>query len=122
DTRKDVTGNRIVLIAEKDSNMRDEALKNVEQIAIGNPESVPAGQYAQQTLKSLNLWNKYKDKLILGKDVRQVLTYVDTGNTDIGFVYESDALSSDKVKILKKVSADTHDPIRYPAAVMADTK
>src|SRR5699024_8078936 len=63
-----------------------------DQIAVGNPESVPAGKYTEQALMKLDLWKVLEDDIILAKDVRQVLTYVETGNADIGFVYESDAL------------------------------
>ncbi|TMN21141.1 molybdate ABC transporter substrate-binding protein [Lentibacillus cibarius] len=126
-TRKEITGNSIVLIANKDSTLDYDSIdtvkpNDVEQIAIGNPESVPAGRYAQQTLKSLQLWDKLKDEMVLAKDVRQVLTYVETGNTDIGFVYKSDALISDKIQVLTEADAATHDAIIYPTAVIADTK
>ncbi|TRM12919.1 molybdate ABC transporter substrate-binding protein [Lentibacillus cibarius] len=125
-TRKEITGNSIVLIANKDSTLDYDSIdtvepNDVEQIAIGNPDSVPAGKYAQQTLKSLQLWDKLKNKMVLAKDVRQVLTYVETGNTDIGFVYKSDALTSDKIQVLTEADAATHDAIIYPTAVIADT-
>jgi molybdate transport system substrate-binding protein len=62
-------------------------------IALGDPASVPAGQYGKQTLLSLHLWDQLNAKLVLGKDVRQVLTYVETGNADAGLVYATDAMS-----------------------------
>ncbi|WP_438311109.1 molybdate ABC transporter substrate-binding protein [Sporosarcina sp. FA9] len=126
-TREDITGNKLVLIAGSSSNLNyqsasDISADDIEQISIGNPESVPAGKYSEQVLKNLNIWNDFVNKLILGKDVRQVLTYVETGNVDIGFVYESDALSSEDIKILATVEDGLHDPIIYPAAVLANTK
>ncbi|CAM3258072.1 molybdate ABC transporter substrate-binding protein [Filibacter tadaridae] len=126
-TREDVTGNKIVLIVKKGSSVALQSIEDisagtVEQIAIGNPESVPAGQYAEQTLQTLNKWDALKDKMVLAKDVRQVLTYVETGNVDIGFVYESDALTSKSVKILATAENGLHDPIIYPAAVLKESK
>src|SRR5690606_7964798 len=94
---------------------------DVEQVAIGHPESVPAGMYTEEILKKLGKWDQMEDKLVLAKDVRQVLTYVETGNVDIGFVYASDALISNKVKVIAKASSSWHEPIIYPAAVIADT-
>ncbi|HLR67646.1 molybdate ABC transporter substrate-binding protein [Virgibacillus alimentarius] len=127
DTRSDITGNNLVLITGKSSTLDYEKVedmndKDVEQIAIGNPESVPAGKYTEQSLKNMKIWDKLEDSIILAKDVRQVLTYVETGNVDIGFVYESDAETSDKINKLTTVDKDVHDPIIYPGAVIADTE
>lgn len=126
-TRKDITGNSIVMIAGKDSNfdvksISDMHLEKIDQIAIGNPESVPAGKYTKQTLENLHLWDSLSNKIVQAKDVRQVLSYVETGNTDIGFVYESDAKISGKIKILATANKDLHDPIIYPGAVTSETK
>ncbi|REE86525.1 molybdate transport system substrate-binding protein [Paenibacillus taihuensis] len=94
----------------------------VKAIAIGEPESVPAGQYAKDTLSALNLWDAVSSKLVYAKDVRQVLTYVETGNTEAGFVYKTDALTSMNAKITITVSPDLHKPIVYPAGIVAETK
>ena len=128
-TRTDVTGNNLVLITNHSAKFRGQNVDEIEpneidKIAIGNPESVPAGAYTKQALQHLNMWDDLNDhnKLILAKDVRQVLTYVETGNADIGFVYESDARTSDKINIAATVDNELHDPIIYPAAVITDTK
>lgn len=126
-TREDVTGNSIVLITQKNSDIDYKSFKeisqdDVDQIAIGNPESVPAGSYAEQALKSIDKWNDLEDEFILAKDVRQVLTYVESGNADIGFVYESDALTSDNIEILTAAESKWHDDIIYPGALVADTE
>ncbi|MFD2209468.1 molybdate ABC transporter substrate-binding protein [Virgibacillus halophilus] len=127
DTRKDITGNRIVMITGKDSDydissIADIDPKKIDQVAIGNPESVPAGKYTKQTLENSHLWDTLSPKVVQAKDVRQVLSYVETGNTDIGFVYESDAKISDKIKILATADQDLHDPIIYPGAVTSESK
>lgn len=95
---------------------------SVKAIAVGEPESVPAGQYTKDTLQSLNIWDALQSKVVYAKDVRQVLTYVETGNAEAGFVYKTDALSSKKVKIAISVSPDLHKPIVYPAGIVAETK
>lgn len=126
-TREDITGNKLVLITGKDSNINYTSINELKadeitQLSIGNPESVPAGKYAEQVLKNLNLLDELESKIVIGKDVRQVLTYVETGNVDLGFVYESDALSSDEIKVLATAEDGTHDPVIYPGAVLKDTK
>jgi len=84
-TRKNLLGNDLVLIAGKDSGLAsfDELDdQTTEKISIGTPETAPAGRYAKEALISLGLWEKIQPKLVLAKDVRQVLTYVETGNVD----------------------------------------
>ncbi|MUT68024.1 molybdate ABC transporter substrate-binding protein [Paenibacillus sp. NEAU-GSW1] len=96
--------------------------KGIKKIAIGQPESVPAGQYAKEALTARKVWDSLEPKLVLAKDVRQVLTYVETGNVDAGFVYKTDALTSTKVKIALKISPSVHTPIVYPAGIVKETK
>lgn len=125
-TRADLTSNDIVLIANETSSfdvqsMEDITSGDVNQIAIGNPESVPAGKYTEQLLRHLDLWNELKNQFVLAKDVRQVLTYVESGNADIGFVYKSDAFLSDHINILAEADEAWHDPITYPGAVLRES-
>lgn len=124
-SRKDLLGNELVLIAGKDSKLAgfDElAGQDVGKISIGTPESVPAGKYAQEALTSLKLWDKIKPRLVLANDVRQVLTYVETGNVGAGLVYRSDAMMGKDIKVVAAAPADTHKPIVYPMAVIKNTK
>ncbi len=118
--------NELVLITQKDSKdiMSAESLTNdnIERIAIGTPESVPAGMYGKQALLSLQLWDELEEKIIPAKDVRQVLSYVETGNVDAGFVYKTDALISDKIRIIPLNGKVLHDPIVYPVGVVAGTE
>ncbi|MHA6165951.1 molybdate ABC transporter substrate-binding protein [Bacillus mojavensis] len=121
----DVVGNEIVLVVPKDGDSPVKSFDNLtdsEKIALGTPESVPAGAYGKESLTKLSLWNKIKDKIVYGKDVRQVLSYVETGNVDAGVVYKTDALISKKVKIVDEAKADTHSPIVYPLGIVKDTK
>lgn len=125
ESRKDLLGNELVLVAEKNSSLAGfEGLtgENVKQISIGTPETVPAGQYAKETLTALKLWDQIHPKMVLAKDVRQVLTYVETGNVDAGLVYRTDAATSTVVKIVAVAPAGSNKPIVYPMAVIKSTK
>ncbi len=97
--------------------------RRVHRIAIGNPKTVPAGQYAEESLRSLGLWDRIKAKLVYGENVRQVLDYVVRGEVDIGVVYATDgAARLDRVRLAFAFSEDTHRPIVYPAAVVAASR
>jgi molybdate transport system substrate-binding protein len=120
-TRRNLLRNTLALIAPLDSKLRDFqglASSSVRMIALGDPASVPAGQYGRQTLVALHLWDQLNRKFVLAKDVRQVLIYVETGNADAGLVYATDAQSSGKVRIVAAAPELMHDPIVYPAAVV----
>ena len=120
-TRENILRNSLVLIAPLDSKLHGFAElgdRSTRLIAIGDPASVPAGQYAQQALVALHIYDRLKARLVLGKDVRQVLTYVETGNADAGLVYATDAQTSGRVRVVAAAPDSSHDPIVYPAAVV----
>ena len=120
-TRRNLLRNSLVLIAPPDSRLRDfQGLTDpsVRLIALGDPASVPAGQYGRQTLAALHLFDRLNKKVVMGGDVRQVLTYVETGNADAGIVYVTDAQSSSRVRIVAFAPDWSHDAIVYPAAVV----
>lgn len=124
-SRKDLLGNELVLVAKKDSKLTGfEGLTDpgVAKISIGTPDTVPAGKYAQEALTSLKLWDKLQPKLVLANDVRQVLTYVETGNVDAGMVYRSDVMVGKEIKVVAAAPDDSHKPIVYPMAVIKSTK
>ncbi|MGM7700361.1 molybdate ABC transporter substrate-binding protein [Pseudalkalibacillus sp. Hm43] len=101
------------------SNLKNDA---IDRISIGVPESVPAGHYARETLENSNLWQGIQEKIVYAKDVRQVLSYVETGNVEVGFVYATDAKSSSKIHLLQKVDSILHTDIIYPGGIVKDTK
>jgi molybdate transport system substrate-binding protein len=125
-TRQDIVLNTLVLIAPNDSkvveNFGDLARPEVKAVALGEPNTVPAGLYAQQTLEHLRLLEAVRKKIVYAKDVRAVLTFVETGNADAGFVYGTDARTSSMVRVVETATADSHDEIVYPAAVLKATK
>ena len=125
-SRKDLLGNRLVLIAAAEkkavvSGYESLADSAVESVAIGTPETVPAGMYARQALQNLNIWDQIRDKIIYAKDVRQVLEYVDTGNSDCGLVYKTDSLVMKTGIVVMEIPENSHDPIVYPVALMRDS-
>jgi molybdate transport system substrate-binding protein len=132
ETRRAFVGNRLVLIVPNNrSNAQQSesawfdrlAQDSVRKLAVGNPQTVPAGQYAQQTLVSMKLWDKVQPKLVLAEDVRQVLDYVARGEVDAGFVYQSDVGSTNHAVLIAEPAPDaTHEPIRYPIAVVKDSR
>lgn len=125
-TRRNVVANELVLIVPAHSagvhSFQDLTRSNVKIVALGEPSTVPAGMYAQQTLKHLGLLAAVRKKAVYAKDVRQVLTYVETGNADAGIVYRTDALITSRVRVVAVAPADSHDSILYPAALVKDTK
>lgn len=127
ETKRDLLKNQLVLITPKDSalplnNFQDLTKETIHKFAMGAPESVPAGQYTQQVLKKLNISDLVMTKAVLAKDVRTVLTYVETGNVEAGTVYKTDALISKKVNIAATAPVDSHEPIVYPMAILAASK
>lgn len=126
-SRKDLLQNKIVLVVPSGStagiaDFKDLTGSQVKKIAIGEPKSVPAGQYASEVFTFLNISDKLKDKLVLAKDVRQVLTYVETGEVDAGIVFLTDAKTSSKVKVVSEASESSHSKVIYPAAIIKSSK
>ena len=127
DTRTDFARNSLVLITPARGivigSFIDLANPLVKKVAVGNPKTVPAGQYTEQTINKLKLLSQIQSKLIFAEDVRQVLDYVARDEVDAGVVYSSDALSAgDKVKVVARAPDDSHDRILYPIAVVKDSQ
>lgn len=125
-TRTVVAANELVLVVPaagpaRVSTFADLAADGVRRIALGAPASVPAGEYARETLRHLGLWSAVRSKAIYGRSVRQVLTYVERGEVDAGLVYRTDAAASARVRVAATAPPGAHTPIRYPAAVLAQS-
>jgi molybdate transport system substrate-binding protein len=125
-TRQKLLTNQLVLVTPKNEKLinkiQDLTQTNVEKIAMGEPNSVPAGQYAVETLSYYKILDKINSKLIYAKNVRQVLSYIETGNVNAGFVYLSDAKTSREIRLVEIFSKNSHSPIVYPIAVLKDSK
>ena len=129
ETRQDLLKNQMVLVtpetnqknALKIDNFDDLTTKEITTIALGEPKSVPAGRYAQEVLSYFKITDKVNSKAVYGKDVRQVLNYVATGNVDAGIVYCTDAQIADRVQIVATAPETSHSPVIYPIAVIKDS-
>jgi molybdate transport system substrate-binding protein len=95
----------------------------VTKIVVGNPKTVPAGQYAEECLKALGIWERLQPKIVFSENVRQALDYVARGEVEAGFVYTTDAATrAQQVKEAFRPAEDTYRPVVYPVAVVAGAK
>ncbi|AFI86107.1 molybdate ABC transporter substrate-binding protein [Aggregatibacter actinomycetemcomitans] len=128
ESEKLLVGNELVLISQKDSKLENVDIAKGEWInqlnnaylSVGDPAHVPAGQYAEEALTKLNLWDKVKDKLARGKDVRAALALVERGESPLGIVYATDAKVSKEVKTVGVFPQDSYKPANYPVAILKD--
>jgi molybdate transport system substrate-binding protein len=119
--------NKVVLIvpANSTSNISsfDDLANTSGVIAIGDPESVPAGQYAKEVLTNLGIWDSVESKLSLGTDVTAVLNQVAQGSADCGIVYSTDAKSNGDVKVVCEApEGSLNTSVIYPVAMIKDAK
>ncbi|WP_420832455.1 molybdate ABC transporter substrate-binding protein [Paenibacillus periandrae] len=125
--QKNLLTNELVVVVPSDGKVSigseaDLSKPEVLHVAIGIPESVPAGSYAKEALTYSKLWDSLQPRLVQGKDVRQVLQYIETGNAEAGFVYKTDALTSSKVKIAFAVDPKSYQAVEYPIGIVKSTK
>jgi molybdenum ABC transporter molybdate-binding protein/molybdate ABC transporter permease protein len=119
--------NRLVLVLPADAQspaagFRELVNPRYRRVAIGEPATVPAGQYATQALGNLGLMEALKTRLVYGANVRQVLDYVERGEVDAGIVYATDARESGRrVRVVAFAEPGTHDPIEYPGVVVSNS-
>jgi len=127
-TRKGLLSNHLVLIAPKSSTISLKiepgfalagALGRDGRLAIADPDYVPAGRYARQSLMTLGIWNSVADRLVRAEDVRATLVFVKRGETPLGIVYGTDALIEPGVRVVDTFPDDSHLPIVYPVALIA---
>lgn len=128
DTRAIFARNRIVVVAPKETALTLDTLSDldptaVSRLAIGNPATVPAGRYAKQALENAGVYAdlEAQQRLVFGENVRQVLSYAESGNVEAAIVYQTDATASDRVQIILAIPAELSEPIEYPIAVVRNT-
>lgn len=127
DKVSDLLINDVVLIVQKDSEnkvtkIEDLANEEVALVALGEPESVPVGQYSQEILDYYEIADLVNGKATYGSDVRQVLNWVASGEVDAGFVYRTDAMIEEGVEIIEAAPEGSHKPVIYPAAILKDAE
>jgi molybdate transport system substrate-binding protein len=117
-------GNRLVLVAAKDSTVSLKIAKDFplaatlgdNRIAMGEPKSVPAGKYGQEALKFYGVWKDVESKVAGAENVRAALKLVSSGEAPLGIVYETDAKADKEVKVIDFFGENSHSPIVYPVA------
>jgi molybdate transport system substrate-binding protein len=130
DTRFNLLGNKIVLIAPQDSKTTTLAINGADlakalnggRLSMANVDSVPVGKYGKAALEKLGSWNDVKDHLAQAENVRAALLLVARGEAPLGIVYSTDAAAEPNVRIVAAFPEDSHPPIIYPAALVKDSK
>jgi len=129
DTRWNLLGNRLVLIAPKDSKVSVALAPGLDlarlleggRLAVANVDAVPAGKYGKAALEKLGAWNGVKDRIAQGESVRAALIFVARGEAPLGIVYQTDAAAEPRVKIVGTFPEDTHPPIVYPISLTKES-
>jgi molybdate transport system substrate-binding protein len=130
DTKSNWLGNRIVLVAEK-ANAKPVEIKpgfdlagllNGGKLAMGAPDSVPAGKYGKAALEKLGTWASVEKSVAGAESVRAALALVSRGEAPYGIVYATDAAADPGVAVVGTFPEDTHPPIIYPIAILSDSK
>ncbi|ADE37333.1 molybdate ABC transporter substrate-binding protein [Methanohalophilus mahii] len=126
DSRRDFARNCLVMIVpagiNQIENIEDLDSEGITKIALGNPETAPVGLYAKQGLEEAGLWKAIEGKTIFAENVKQVLVYVERGEVDAGFVYMTDAQTSESNKIRIVGEVPVNADISYPVAILTDSE
>ncbi|MBB3975720.1 molybdate transport system substrate-binding protein [Rhizobium azooxidifex] len=130
DTRSNLLGNRIVLVAPKDAAKPVEikegfdlsALVGDGRLAMGAVDSVPAGKYGKAALEKLGAWSSVESKVAGAESVRAALALVSRGEAPYGIVYQTDAAADPGVTAVGTFPEDSHPPIIYPIAILTESK
>lgn len=126
ESRKSFLRNSLVVITPSESKLLPKEIKDLAEedfakIGHADPALAPAGQYATEAINYYNLKDQLGSKTVLSPDVKTTLTWVEAGEVDAGFVYMTDAMTTDKVKVGFTVDRASHSPIEYPAAIIKDS-
>ncbi|MEO3997779.1 molybdate ABC transporter substrate-binding protein [Mesorhizobium sp. CAU 1732] len=129
ETETQLLGNRIVLVAPADSTVETKIAPDFDlasllgdgRLAMANIDSVPAGKYGKASLEALGVWASVEAKVAQAENVRAALAFVSTGEAPLGIVYETDAAADPQVKTVDVFPDDTHPPIVYPVAELAES-
>jgi molybdate transport system substrate-binding protein len=127
ESRKNLVGNTLVLVGAAGTDLKIELAKDSnlaaslggEKLAVGDVKFVPAGKYAKAALENLGLWASVEPNLVMQENVRSALALVARGEAKLGIVYGSDAVAESKVQVLADFPEASHEPIVYPAAIIA---
>ena len=127
-SRRVFARNALTLIVPNDSRLdlrspADLLRPQVQRVVIGNPKTVPAGQYAEECLRTLGLWESLSPKIVFAENARQALEYVARGEVDAGFVYSTDAaMRAGRIKEAGRPPQESYAPVTYPGAIVATSR
>jgi len=129
-SRRNLVGNRLVLIAPADSQLELKIAPGFKlaaalgkgRLATGDPDTVPVGRYARSALTTLGVWDEIADRLVRADNVRSAMLFVGRGEVPLGIVYTTDAAVDSKVRVIDTFPANTHAPITYPAATLRSAR
>lgn len=125
-TRVNLLSDELVLIVNKSNtsinSFEELARPEIKKIGIGEAQTVPAARTAQQTLETLKVWDKVQSKLVVGKDLMQITSWVESGDADAGLVWNTIAMTSNKVRVATTALPSYHEPVVLPAAVIGSSK
>jgi molybdate transport system substrate-binding protein len=126
-TRRSLLSNLLVIVVATDASTAPKSASDLtkpefKKIALGEPQTVPAGIYAREYLQKLGLWDSLKEKVVPTESVRAALAAVESGNVEAGFIYKTDSLISKKVKIAVEIPAVEGPKISYPMAVLKSSQ
>ena len=123
DSIVDLLENKIVLIAPAGSEPAAKSFETVTDaatIAVGDPESVPVGQYSKEAFSNLGIWDAVSAKASLGTNVTEVLNWVAEGSADVGVVYATDAATTDKVQVVAEApEGSLEKKVVYPVGIVS---
>jgi molybdate transport system substrate-binding protein len=121
--RRDLLGNRLVVIVPAESRLtirepKDLSSARIEHVAIADPDSAPAGIYAREALTNLEIWDALESKIVAAPDVRRALVHVENATVEAGIVYATDAAISGRVRVVFEIPPELTTPIRYPIVLL----
>jgi len=125
-TRRNLLKSEVVLVVPKNSTgisgFQDLTGQNVKRIAIGEPRTVPLGQYAEEVFKYFGIREQIQSKLVYARSGLEVMSYVESGNADAGIVHDTNAKQSNQVRMVAIAPSASHTPVIYPIAILKNSR
>ena len=119
DVKPFVTNQLVLVVPKGQPKIELNQIATVKRIVLGNPETVPAGNYGKQVLTKLGVWDQVESNVVYAKDVKAVTASISQSAGDAGFIYKTDAIAAgDAVEIAAATPANSHDPVIYPIGII----
>jgi len=119
DVKPFVTNELVLVVPKGQPKIELSQITSVKRIVLGNPDTVPAGNYGKQVLTKLGVWDQVEPNVVYAKDVKAVTASISQAAGDAGFIYKTDAIAAgEAVQIAAVTPADSHDPVIYPIGII----